>query len=81
MKHNIVVNVVGLAGTGKTTVVAVLEKALKEAGFSDVNVNMLESYDIEEVLSKTRIDNMSQHVAVTINEINSGRCGLDRLRK
>lgn len=81
MKHDIVINVVGLAGTGKTTVVAVLEKALKEAGFSDVHINMLESYDIEEVLSKPRITNIAERVAVTINEINLGRCGLEQLRK
>lgn len=69
--NEITINVVGKAGTGKSTIVRLLSKLLS-AGFEDVNVNLLED-DIPESYHAKLNHLQNSDLKITINEVQDKR--------
>ncbi len=69
IKQNIGIQVIGRTGTGKSTIIKIIENALREKGFDDIQVNDEDNDKIDEELITKRIDALNGRISIMIDEL------------
>mgnify|MGYP000276001665 CR=1 FL=1 len=70
------IHVIGLACTGKSTIIALLNKTLVENGFQDVNIHSNDSMDKESFIKSAnsdldkKVDALKDKITIDIHETN-----------